>query len=90
MTSNHAKAWHRRWNELVGKAYVGLLSLLKELQKEQDKVESHFEAIIRGVPRPSSSKSQQQREKCLQTAFANRLDKTLLEYLRGIGHNLSL
>ncbi|KAF0761068.1 Uncharacterized protein FWK35_00007573 [Aphis craccivora] len=36
-TSNHAEAWHRRWNELVGRAHIGLFTLIKELQKEQSK-----------------------------------------------------
>ncbi|XP_050064228.1 uncharacterized protein LOC126553085 [Aphis gossypii] len=89
-TSNHAEAWHRRWNELVGRAHIGLFTLIKELQKEQSKVDADIEAILRGAPKPRPTNVQQKREQRLKTAFDNREGKTRLDYLRGIAHNLTM
>jgi len=50
-TSNNAEAWHRRWNELVGRAHIILFTLIKELQKEQSKFDADIEAILRGAPK---------------------------------------
>jgi len=78
-TSKHAEAWHRRWNELVGRAHIGLFTLIKE----QSKVDADIEAILREVPKPRPTNVQQKREQRLKTAFDNREGKTRLEYLRG-------
>ncbi len=47
-TQNHIEAWHRRWGTLVGQAHVGVYTIIKEFQKEQQQVEVQIERILRG------------------------------------------
>ncbi|KAF0711165.1 Uncharacterized protein FWK35_00031288, partial [Aphis craccivora] len=77
-------------NYALGRAHIGLFTLIKELQKEQSKVDADIEAILRGAPKPRPTNVQQKREQRLKTAFDNRECKTRLEYLRGIAHNLTM
>ena len=41
-TQNKVEAWHRRWQTLVGRAHVGVFSLIVEIQKEQDTTEGEM------------------------------------------------
>ena len=50
-TQNFVKAWHRRWEVLVGNAHVGIFKLITEIQKEQNRVKLEMESILRGLPR---------------------------------------
>ena len=49
-TQNFVEAWHRRWGALVGTAHLGVYKIIKELQKEQNRVELDVESILRGIP----------------------------------------
>lgn len=49
-TQNKVEAWHRRWETLVGRAYVGILSIIKEIRKEQNIVENEIERAVTGEP----------------------------------------
>jgi len=75
---------------LVGRAYIGLFTLIKKFQKEHGKVDADIESIFRGDPKPRFTNLQQKHEQRLKTTFSNREGKTRLEYLRGIAHNLTM
>ena len=47
------KGWHNRWSNLIGKAYVGVYTIIQEMQKEQQQIELQIESIHCGAPRPS-------------------------------------
>lgn len=49
---NSIEAWHNHWNNLVGKAHVGIFTIIEECQKEQQKVELQVESILRGEQCP--------------------------------------
>jgi hypothetical protein len=49
-----------------------------------------IESILRGEPRPPQQKCYADREKRILTVFSNRDDYSLVEFLRGIAHNISL
>jgi hypothetical protein len=89
-TQNSIEAWHNRWNNLVGKAHVGIYTIIKEFQKEQQKVELQAESILRGEQRPKQKNSIIDRENRIATIFNDRANRTTMEYLRGIAHNISL
>jgi hypothetical protein len=97
-TTNSVEAWHRRWEVLVGRDCVGLFKLIKEMQKEQSKVELDMEMVLRGTPRPPQKLQDRNREIRIQTVLNdrnnhnnrnNRNIRSTMEFLRGIAHNIS-
>ena len=89
-TQNIVEAWHRRWNILVGESHVGVHTIIQELQKEQQNVEFQIECIIRGEKKPPTKKALVDREKRIMTIINDRENRSLMDFLRGIAHNLSL
>ncbi|RGB27103.1 hypothetical protein C1646_630756 [Rhizophagus diaphanus] len=47
-TQNIVEAWHHRWGTLVGEPHVGVFTIIKELQKEQQQVDCQVECILHG------------------------------------------
>ena len=88
-TQNIVEAWHRRWEVLVGRAHVGVFKIIKDIQNEQHQVQSNFEAILRGIPRPPQKRQDQEREIQIQTVYNDRENRPLIDFLRGIAHNFS-
>jgi hypothetical protein len=89
-TQNIVEAWHNRWRTLVGESHVGVHTIIKELQKEQHQVEVQIECILRGEQRPKQKKNLVDREKRITTIINDRENHSVIDFLRGIAHNLSL
>jgi hypothetical protein len=89
-TQNSVEAWHRRWETLVGIAHLGVFKIIKQIQKEQHRVELDMESILRGASRPPQRKQNVIRETRIQAVFNDRDNRSLMEFLRGIAHNISL
>ena len=47
-TQNAVEAWHRRWENIIGGAHIGLYNIIEELQKEEQQVNNEIECILRG------------------------------------------
>jgi hypothetical protein len=88
-TQNFVEAWHRRWGALVGTAHLGVFKIIKELQKEQNRVELDAESILRGIPRPLQKRQDREREARIQTVFNDRENRPLMDFLRGMAHSIS-
>lgn len=88
-TQNSVEAWHRRWEVLVGVSHLGVFKIIKEIQKEQNRVQLDIESILRGAPRPPQRRENITRETRIQTVFNDRNNRTLMSFLRGIAHNVS-
>ena len=89
-TQNTIEKWHRRWKTVVGLAHVSVFRIIQEIQKEQNHVQHEIESIVRGAPRPTQRRQAYMREMRIQTVFNNRSNRSLMEFLRGIAHNMSL
>ena len=89
-TQNIIEGWHQRWNTLIGRSHVGVYTIIDEMRKEQHQTELQIESIIRGEERPYQRKHIIEYENRLLTVFNNRNSLSLLEFLRGIAHNISL
>ena len=89
-TQNIVEAWHRRWEILVGESHVGLFTIIIEIQREQQQVEHQIECIIRGEQRKKQKRSLIERENRIMSIFNDRSNRSLMEYLCGIAHNLSI
>jgi hypothetical protein len=89
-TQNSVEAWHRRWDTIVGSAHVGVFKIIKKMQKEQNQVELDIEANLRGARRPPQRRQAATREMRIQTIFNGQDETPLMDFLRGIAHNISL
>ena len=88
-TQNNVEAWHRRWEILVGQSHIGVYRMIEELQKEQQSVDLQVESIIRGERRPTK-KNLNWREKRILMIVDDRENRSVMEFLRGIAHNLTI
>ena len=88
-TQNAVEGWHNRWGNLIGKAHVGLYKIIEEMQREQQQTDIQIENINRGAPRPSKRDQYIDRENQILDIF-NDNNRTLINFLRGIAHNISL
>jgi len=75
---------------LVGRTHVGIIAIIKEIRKEQNIVENEIERALRGEPAPKMRRDDNQREIRIQNVTRDRDKKAVLEYLRGIAHNISI
>ncbi|CAB4418896.1 unnamed protein product [Rhizophagus irregularis] len=89
-TQNMVEGWHQRWSTIIGRSHIGLYSIIDEMRKEQCQTELQIESILRGEARPYQRKHIVERENRLLTIFNGRDDYSLLDYLRGIAHTISL
>lgn len=89
-TQTSVEAWHRRWDTLVGTAHIGVFKIIKHIQKEQSQVTLNIEANLRGAQQPPRRRQVVARETRIQTVFNNRDQMPLMDFLRGIAHNISL
>ncbi|PKC05516.1 hypothetical protein RhiirA5_420830 [Rhizophagus irregularis] len=89
-TQNIVEGWHNRWNNLIGKAHIGVYTIIQEMRKEQQQTELQIESINRGAPRPYQRNQYVNRENRILSVFNNRIHTTLVDFLRGMAHNISL
>ena len=88
-TQNKVEGWHRRWQLLVGRNHPGVFHLIKELKKEQEHVEAEMEIILRGEPRPKRKKQYVDRDERFANILNDRHNRSVIDFLRGIAHNLN-
>ncbi|CAI2197127.1 18510_t:CDS:1, partial [Funneliformis geosporum] len=46
-------------------------------------------SILRGAPRPQQRRKDREHKNRIQTVYNDRENRSLMEFLRGIAHNLS-
>ncbi|CAF1014859.1 unnamed protein product [Rotaria sordida] len=71
-TQNKVEAWHRRWEILIARSHVGIFTMIKQIQKEQNEVEMEIEKAMRGEPAPKKRKQEANRESRIQNVIADR------------------
>ncbi|CAG8534203.1 6159_t:CDS:1, partial [Funneliformis caledonium] len=59
------------------------------IQKEQNQVQLNIESILQGAPRPSQRRQDYEREDRIQKVYNDCENRSLMDFLRGIAHNLS-
>ncbi|CAF4789933.1 unnamed protein product [Rotaria sp. Silwood1] len=88
--NNYVHGRHRRWETLIARAHVGIFTMIKQIQKEQNEVEMEIEQSMRGEPAPKKRKEDENREARIQNVIADRGNRSTIDFLRGTAHNLSL
>ena len=89
-TQNNIEAWHRRWEVLVGQSHIGVYKMIEELQKEQRNVDLQVKSIICGEQRPARKRTLIERETRIMIIVNDRENCTVMDFLRGIAHNLTI
>lgn len=89
-TQNNAEAWHRRLKALLGKAHVGVYAMVDQLRQEQIRVRRTAEDIVRGRPSSPIRKVYREREQRILHVYNDRGNRTTMEFLRGLAHNIHL
>uniref|UniRef100_A0A5S6Q519 Uncharacterized protein n=1 Tax=Trichuris muris TaxID=70415 RepID=A0A5S6Q519_TRIMR len=88
-TQNNVEAWHRRWENLVGSAHVGVYRIVQEIEKEQRKVDVECHRIEQGqLPRRRNGNVLRREEELLGIISERGWRPDVVEYLRAIAHNL--
>jgi hypothetical protein len=88
-TQNVVEAWHHRWEVLVGESHVRLFTIINEIQREQQQVEFQIECILHREQRKKQKKVWIERENRIMSIVNDRSNRSLIDFLRGIAHNLS-
>jgi hypothetical protein len=89
-TNNSVEGWHRGFSELIGANHPTIWKFIDALKTEQNVNEMKIEQYISGQqPNPSRRvyRDTAERIKSIVLDYTNR---PVLDYLRGIAHNLSL
>lgn len=92
-TNNYQEAWHRRFEEVVGRHHLGIYPTIHEIRKEQHRTEHQLVRIEAGeVPRIRRSAREKERERRMNTLFEKfqQGEATREEFLRGIAHNYAI
>ena len=89
-TQNKVEAWQRRLESLVGKSHVGVYTMVDEIKKEQIQVKRRSEDIVRGMPATPTKKEYIDREKRIINIYNDRSNRSTLDFLRGMAHNIQL
>jgi hypothetical protein len=71
-TQNKVEAWHRRWKTLIARSHVGVFTMIKQIQKEQNIVEMEIERSMRGELAPKKRKVEEDREVRIKNVIADR------------------
>lgn len=89
-STNKAETWHRRWNTIIGAPHVGTNFLIKEIIKEEHKVNGDIERMIAGIASAPKNKDFVKRKERINLILRKKTDDTdILEFLRGLAYNLS-
>lgn len=89
-TQNIVEARHRRWKCVIGRSHIGAYAIIREFQREQQHIDNQVEGILRGESAPKRKKTTIDRENRIMNVVNDQVNRTLLNYVRGITHNLSM
>ena len=92
-TNNAIEGWHNRFNNIVGKKHPAFFQLLREIQKEEQDTEAKVQQLNAGQTVKQQRKKIYERINRRLTRIVGEYPQRredLLEFLRGIGHNIRL
>jgi hypothetical protein len=90
-TNNSVEAWHRSFQQTADCHHPSVFKIVDHFRKEQDHVELMIERFRAGFRQPEASKSKYVRlNRRLMALVPTYGSVSVLEYLRGLAHNLSI
>ena len=88
-TNNSVEAWHRGFETEVGAHHPNIWRFIKCLQKEQSFNEVRIEQYVAGIEPESPRKRYRDSAKRLKSLVQTFNQDDIIDYIRGIAHNLS-
>ncbi|CAG8450273.1 7315_t:CDS:2, partial [Dentiscutata erythropus] len=87
---NFVEGWYYRWNNIIGKPHIGVYTIIEEMRKEQHQTDLQIEKVLRGKPHLSQPRRIINSERRIIVVFNSRNNYSIIDYLKGIAHNISL
>ncbi|XP_068204653.1 uncharacterized protein [Palaemon carinicauda] len=87
-TNNHAEGANRRLQMELGMEHPTLWKFINALKKVQKGRDFHLESLIAGSSPPAKSKKYRDTDSRILSIVQNLNERTPIEYLRGISHNI--
>ena len=87
-TNNCVEGWHRRFKSVMQCANPGVFKCVQKIVKEQKTQSLEIMRLNAGEPPKKKQKQYRDLDQRLKRIVNSRSEKTILEYLRGIAHNL--
>lgn len=84
------EAFHKRFNNIVGRSHPGFYFLVSEIIKEIKHATVKIERIQRGEPEPKQSRLTVHKYRNISNVIANKQNLTPIEFLTGIATSLAL
>lgn len=88
-TNNSCEGWHRSFSELIGGNHPTIWKFITILQKEQALNEAKIEQSLAGQPILPQKKKYRDAASRIKKIVETYKDIDLMDYCRGISHNLS-
>jgi hypothetical protein len=88
-TSNAAEGYHRHLQSSIQSSHPNIWTFLSILKKEQALHEVKISHMLAGHPAPPQRKQYRQSQQRIMNLVAAFEEKDIMEYLRGISHNLT-
>lgn len=89
-TNNAVEGWHRSFSELIGANHPTIWKFIDALKMEQNMNEAKIEQFIAGHQPNAGKRIYKETAARIKTIVADYNQRPILDYLRGIAHNLSL
>ena len=89
-TNNSVEGWHRSFSHLLGACHPTIWKFIDSLKKEQSLNEMKLEQFVSGQHRAPGRKRYKDSAKRIQAIAEDYSNRSKLDYLRGIAHNLNL
>lgn len=88
-TNNHVEGWHRHFQGICDDN-PNIYKFISALKKEQTLNNFNINQLLAGAPAPAKNKKYAAVSQRLRTVAADYENRTTIDFLRGIAHNLSL
>jgi len=88
-TNNSVEGWHRSFQSNVGSFHPTIWKFIGFIQREQALQQVHCTQILAGHPSQPPRKKYADSNARILTIVRSYRDRNILDYLRGIAHNLS-
>ncbi|KAL3877189.1 hypothetical protein ACJMK2_034930 [Sinanodonta woodiana] len=90
-TNNSVEAWHRAFQQTLDCNHPSVYKLINHFRLEQYHIEIELESHLAGVNQPEASKNKYvQLNRRLQAIVSTYANDSMMDYLRGIVHNLEI